>query len=104
MYCETTPERPNFWDMPGWDIGACLAVGSCVPMYCRELAQLHSSLHAYLARAGYKLTAMTFAEEAGSHVAGPAQNGTLLSMFQGYQQWQTAMQEAEASLSGSPAL
>ena len=75
-----------------------------MPLYCRELAQLHSSMHAYLARAGYKLTAMTFAEEAGSHVAGPAQNGTLLSMFQGYQQWQAAMQEAEVSPWGRPIL
>ena len=90
--------------MPGWSVGACLAVSSCVPLYCRELAQLHSSMHAYLARAGYKLTAMTFAEEAGSHVAGPTRNGTLLSMFQGYQQWQAAMQEAEVSPSGSPVL
>ncbi len=100
MYLGSSVEHP----LGDWCLGASQTNSSCVSLYCRELAQLHSSMHAYLARAGYKLTAMTFAEEAGSHVAGPAQNGTLLSMFQGYQQWQAAMQEAEVSLWGSPVL
>ncbi|KAK9813191.1 hypothetical protein WJX72_010407 [[Myrmecia] bisecta] len=67
-------------------------------LMAKERKQLNGAIRGYLATHGYKLTALTFLEEAGSAIPrGEMKKGaaTMLHFFRGYQQQQAALSAAE---------